>query len=809
MGSHGLVTYSACMARPQSDRLSAPRVLGHVVVMLAVAAVMGLVAAGLAIPFAGVIGIGSKQVASSMTKLPAELKTEPLAQRTVMVDEAGNVIATLYDENRINVPLGQISRKMVKAIVAIEDYRFYQHGALDLKGTLRALITNQANSGVVQGGSSITQQMVKLTLLSQAKGKKQREAATDDTYARKVRELRYAIAFEQHYSKDWILERYLNLAYFGDGAYGIQSAAKHYFDKNAKDLNWGESAVLAGLVKNPTGFDPTNYPDRALERRDIVLDRMAQLSVINDAKASQLKRKGLGLDVVNTQNGCVFSRAPFFCDYALNRLYHDKSLGKTVAERKELIRSGGLTIHTTIDLRDQDAADESVAEHVYPTDQAIGGLAMVEPRTGDVKALAQSRPMGRDRKKGETYLNYVVPKRYGDSNGFQAGSTFKVFVLAAAIQKGIPLDTKISAPSRISIPMSEYPTCGGHNFYSTDVWEPENSTDSGTFNLYTGTQHSVNTFFAQLEKETGLCEPSRLAKAMGIDLTDPNRERVPSFTLGVAETSPLEMAEAYATFAGRGMHCAARAVTSIEDADGNLLREYKEDCRQVMEAPVADAVNDILRGVQEPGGFGHSNGLALNQPSAGKTGTIQNNMAVWFLGYTPTLATAAMIAGANDDGTWVTLNGQVIGGSSVATAFGSTLAGPMWGDAMHVIQQWLPDDDFTAPSGVDVAGVLTQVPDTGGMSIDQATSLLESLGFVVELGGSRDSGYAEGTVAYTLPGAGSDVASGTTVTIYQSTGNAPPKPPHDGGGGGGGGDGDDGGGGPGNGGGGGGGGNPH
>ena len=158
------------MTRSRSDRLSAPRVLGHLVVMLAVAAVMGLVAAGLAIPFAGVLGIGTKQVASGMTNLPAELKTEPLAQRTVMVDEAGNVIATLYDQNRINVPLRQISRKMVKAIVAIEDYRYYQHGALDLKGTLRALITNQANNGVVQGGSSITQQMVKMTLLAPGQG---------------------------------------------------------------------------------------------------------------------------------------------------------------------------------------------------------------------------------------------------------------------------------------------------------------------------------------------------------------------------------------------------------------------------------------------------------------------------------------------------------------------------------------------------------------------------------------------------------------------------------------------------------------
>src|SRR6476619_7446613 len=318
------------MSVPRNERLSAGRVASHLGVMLAVAAVMGVVVAGLAIPFAGVVGLGARDVAKTMDSLPEALKTEALPEKTTIVDSRGNTIATLFDENRVSVPLSQVSRTMVKAIVAIEDYRFYQHGALDLKGTLRALVTNQASGGVSQGGSSITQQMVKLTLLSQAKTKAQQRAATADTYARKLRELRYAIAFEQNYSKDGILERYLNLAYFGDGAYGIQSAAKHYFNKNAKDLNWGESAVLAGLVKNPTGFDPTNYPDRALERRDVVLDRMAQLSVINDSKAAQLKKRGLGLHVVDTRNGCVYSRAPFFCDYVLSRLYHDKTLGPTV-----------------------------------------------------------------------------------------------------------------------------------------------------------------------------------------------------------------------------------------------------------------------------------------------------------------------------------------------------------------------------------------------------------------------------------------------------------------------------------------------
>lgn len=799
------------MSVPENERLTASRVLSHLGVMLAVAAVMGVVVAGLAIPFAGVLGLGARTVSESMDSLPAELEAKALPQKTEIVDVRGNVLATLYDENRVNVTLDQTSRTMVKAMVAIEDYRYYQHGALDLKGTLRALITNQASSGSdpVQGGSSITQQMVKLTLLQQAETKKEMKAATDDTYARKIRELRYAIAFEEKYTKDWILERYLNIAYFGDGAFGVQAAARHYFDKNAKDLNLRESAMLAGLVKNPTGYDPTNAPDRARERRDVVLDRMAELNVIPRKKAQRTKSRNLGLAVTPAFNGCVNSRAPFFCDYAVSYLLQDRSLGKTVEDRKKLLYSGGLTVHTTIDLRYQQAADKSVAEHVYPENDAIGALAMVEPRTGDVKAIAQSRPMGRNRGAGQTYLNYVVNQKYGDANGFQPGSTFKAFVLAAAIDQGIPLSKTIQAPQQISIVMNRYRVCGDKPYPSTQVWRPSNSTGAGTFNLYTGTQKSVNTFFAQLEIQTGLCRPYKLAQDMGIELSNPDNEMVPSFTLGVADVSPLEMAEAYATFAGRGLHCSSRPVTQIVDANGNQLKEYPSNCRQVLPSAVADAVNDILKGVQEPGGFGNLNGVNLTQQSAAKTGTTQEGKAVWFVGYTPQLATAAMIAGANDRGQPIKLAGQTVGGEYIATASGSGFAGPMWGDAMKVIEQWLDDTAFTPPSTTEISGVLTQVPSTGGLSLQEAQRILKAAGFSTSVGGYRDSSYAVGTVAYTSPAAGETLASGATIVIYQSDGtpyvppppppppapapapapDRPDKPKNDGGGGGGGGDG--------------------
>src|ERR1700710_139879 len=296
--------------------LSFGTVVSHLGVIVAVSAVLGVLAAALAVPFVAAVGYGADAADRSMHNLPAALKAPPLAQRTRILGRHGETIATFYDENRVNVPLAKVAPIMQRAIIAIEDYRFYQHGALDVKGTLRAFVNHQtSSSGGTQGGSSITQQMAKMTQLAQARTAAERKAATENTYQRKIQELRHAIAFEQNYSKDWILERYLNLAYFGDGAYGVQAAARHFFSVNASQLDTIQSATLAGLVKNPVGFDPTRYPDRARARRDIVLARLAQLHVIPDATATTLERTALGLKVSSRRNGCLGTRAAFFCDY--------------------------------------------------------------------------------------------------------------------------------------------------------------------------------------------------------------------------------------------------------------------------------------------------------------------------------------------------------------------------------------------------------------------------------------------------------------------------------------------------------------
>ncbi|MEX0427918.1 transglycosylase domain-containing protein [Nocardioides sp. DS6] len=765
----------------------ASKVLKHLAVMCAVAAVLGVVVAGLAIPFAGLLGMGAKDAAKTMNKLPADFEVGNLAQTTKILDAKGDVITTLYDQNRVYRPLSQISRKMTSAIVSIEDYRFYQHGALDVKGTMRAFVTNEANNGTVQGGSSITQQLVKMTLLYNAKTKAQQEAATDDSYARKLRELRYAVALEQAHTKDWILEHYLNAAYFGDGAYGIQSAAKHYFGVNADQLNWKQSATLAGLVKNPTGYDPTNYPDAAITRRNVVLDRMAQLHVIPQAQAEKLKKQKLGLHVTSSRNGCVNSSAPWFCDYTVNYLLQDKALGDTVEARKKLLYSGGLTIQTTMKPAFQKAASTSVKNHVWATDQAIGGLAEVEPGTGNVLALAQSRPMGANAKKGETYIDYTIPKEIGNAPGFQAGSTFKAFVLATAITQGIPLTTTFDAKPHMVFPQSSFANCpGAGNFVGT--WPVGNSTSSGVMNVYRGTRESVNTFYAQLEQKTGVCAPFNLAKSMGLYLTNPTgdahgngAERVPSFTLGVVNVSPLEMAGAYATFGARGKFCEPHPVSKILDSAGHVVRTYAKKCSQVMPQATADAVNDVLRGVQEPGGFGYDLGhtnltdTKTGQviPSAGKTGTTQDGKSVWFMGYTPQVATAAMIAGANEAGTPIGLGGVEVAGAYHSPS-GSGFAGPMWADAMHPVEDYLKAINFTKPDPHDIKGLLIDIPSVGCESVSAATAKLEQAGFKVSRGGTDWSSCPVGTVDYTSPSG--QAGSGSTIALVTSKGPAPTKP---------------------------------
>ncbi|MEJ7636266.1 transglycosylase domain-containing protein [Aeromicrobium sp.] len=662
--------------------------------MALLSAVAGVLLAAIFIPGTALLASTVNNLSNDIVNLPLELKDQPSAQTTRLLASNGDLIAYFYEENRQDIPLAKISPLMQNAILSIEDARFYDHGALDLKGTLRALVNN-ASQGQTQGGSSITQQLVKLTLVSQATTKKQRLAAIKKSTARKIRELKLAIEYEEDHTKKEILERYLNLAYFGDSAYGISAASYHYFSVSPAKLNVRQAATLAGLVKNPVEYDPGVYPEKALARRNTVLAVMARLGKITEADAKRHKAAPLGLKITKFPNGCVSTVAEFSCDYVRRYLLTQGALGATVEERQRALERGGLTIKANIDVRMQKAANKAVQDTVKAKDSgAIGAIAMVEPGTGKVRSLAQSRPMGGNKKKGQSFINFVVPRQYGDSGGFPAGSTFKMFTVAAALRQGIDVGQTFRSPARMIVPAGSYFACNGGG---TAAWPVKNSTTSGTKNLYSATRESVNTYFAQLEKKAGLCNTVRAAEAMGI--TVPDRDHVGPFTLGVTDVSPLDVAASYATPASGGLYCKPRPIDTITDANGQVIKKYQPVCERAMNEEQAAQINDILRGVQEPGGYGYQNGTGLTVPSAGKTGTTEDNMAVWYAGYTPDVATAAMIAGVKKNGSPGSLVNATINGRFLDfdTVGGSSLAGPMWAKAMQALDEHLPGAPFDTP----------------------------------------------------------------------------------------------------------------
>ncbi|TQJ06015.1 transglycosylase domain-containing protein [Kribbella jejuensis] len=664
------------------------------IMFIGVSALSGALAAGLAVPFAGFVGQGTAQVAATVESLPKEFESDPLAVRSRILAADGTLLATLYEQNRVPVPLSSVAPIMRKAIVAIEDSRFYDHGALDLKGTLRAMVRNQTGGEVQQGGSSITQQYVKMSLVEKAKTAAERKKATEVSYERKLTELRYAIAVESEFSKDEILERYLNLANFGAGTYGVQAAAQHYFRTTAAKLTLPQAALLAGIVKNPTGYNPGNNAVRARARRDVVIKRMLELGVITVGQANHALRTPIDLSQVEpVPNGCANSRYPFYCDYVVSKLLQNPALGATVKDRDHYLKTGGLLIRTSIDPRIQAAAQASIDKHSKLTDSAVAAITVVEPGTGLVKAMVQSKPYGNGR--NHTNYNLNVEKSYaGGWGGFQNGSTMKAFTIAAALSKGIPMDYRINSPEQIDLRNTKFRTCTG--WTRDPTYQPHNSTHSGDLTMVEAARFSTNTYFLQLSQRTGLCPIAKIAAKLGMynGQTGEPLEQVASMTLGVGYVTPLMLSNAYATFAARGKYCKPLVVTSVRDKAGRPVPGPGLDCRQAIPRQVADGVNRVLSQVMMPGGTGGHLRFGTRD-MAGKTGTIQQNLAVWFSGYTPNLAAAAVVADASLP--YRNLMGQTLNGDHIHDPTGSGTAGPLWETAMQGALRGLPVERFVTP----------------------------------------------------------------------------------------------------------------
>ncbi|WP_063730275.1 transglycosylase domain-containing protein [Streptomyces sp. RTd22] len=661
---------------------------------LGVSALAGAVMAGLALPAVGAFGLTAKETVQEFDDIPANLKTPPLSERTTILDAKGGEIAKVYSRDRTIVKLGDVSPYMRKAIVAIEDARFYEHGAVDLKGILRAANRNAQSGGVSQGASTLTQQYVKNVFVEEAGNSKEKFAeATQQSIGRKIKELKYAIQVEKELGKKRILENYLNITYFGQQAYGIEAASQRYFSKSAKDLKVEQAALLAGLVQSPSRYDPVTNPDTAKTRRNTVLQRMADMKDITPAQAATAKKKPLGLDVSMPRSGCITAvkGAGFYCDYVRQIFLNDPVFGKTAATRTKRWNQGGLTIRTTLDPQAQESVQKSIKSHVYQSDKAATAVSLVEPGTGKVLGMGQSKPYGFG--KDQTQINLSADHSMGGSNyGFQVGSTFKPITAAAALERGTKPYKSYSSPYKMEYP-SPVSTCKGtwSNSEGATV-ENENESERGPYGMKEATAKSVNTYFVQMISDIGVCPVTELADKMGVERADgKEHHQVPSLTLGTEGFSPLTMANAYATFANRGVYCSPVFIDSITGPGGKKLKVPQSKCSRAMSEKTADTINTLLRGVVEDG-TGKKAGLQ-SRASAGKTGTTDERRAAWFVGYTPNLAGAVWVGGgpgASD----LKMENITIGGVPHDKVYGADTPGPIWKDAMSGALDGKPAPNF-------------------------------------------------------------------------------------------------------------------
>jgi membrane peptidoglycan carboxypeptidase len=685
--------------------------------MFVIASVLlGVLAGGLVLPVAAAVGSGVHSGTTLLDGTTSELIDPVLEQTSVLKAADGSTITSFYDENRQEVPLAKMAPALAQAIVAVEDSRFYTHGAVDPRGLVRAIVNNETG-GNTQGASTITQQYVKNAELEQATVAGDKAAARDaiaDTFERKVRDIRLAATLEQKLSKQEILERYLNIVFFGDQTYGVQAAAERYFGVSAAKLSIAQSATLAGMVQDPTAFNPKDHPKAAQQRRDIVLHDMLTQKMITQAQYTKAVATPVKVIGSILANGCANAKGSdgFFCQYVVQTIMNGSSyaaLGTTPAARLKTIQRGGLVITTTLDPDTQSGAVKAVDKGVPRHDPS--GLAAsavtVEPGSGKVLAMAQDRTYSVTAGKGKTSVNYGVDQDLGGGSGFQTGSSFKPFTLAAWLQAGHSITDTVNATRR-NFSFSEFTSCGS-TLNGTEPYNPGNSegTESGQMSVESATADSVNVAYVEMETQLDLCDIAKTAESLGVHLAAPRQECdltsapstklptcLPSLTLGVEDIAPITMAAAYAGFASGGTYCTPVAVTSITrpaatDATREAVPVPSSTCTAALSSAVASGVNTALEQVLTRGTAAAVGPLGP-WGSAGKTGTTNGPHDSWFVGYTAQRSTAVWVGDPGTSSRRKTLRNITVAGHYWATVFGASIAAPIWKDVMENAMKGLP-----------------------------------------------------------------------------------------------------------------------
>lgn len=593
-------------------------------------------------------GLGFGYIFAAYQSLPAVGNNMRPAVSSQVFDSHGRLITTLHsDQNRLPIDINKVPQNLQNAFIAAEDNRFYEHTGIDPIGIFRAIFANLTNRGIAQGGSTITQQLAKNAFLSQ-----------EQTLKRKIQEAMLALEIEHKYSKKEILEMYMNQIYFGQGAYGIQTAAKTYFNKDVNELTLTQCAMLAGLPKSPNYYSPFNNLNEAKKRKNVVLDQMVKYGYVSAAEAEDAKNQDLGLS--KSHQSKEADEYASFIDYVSQQVakkYGDDALYKE-----------GLKIYTTMDVDKQHAAVRAMRNlpNNYTDENGLtqpqAAIVSIDPKTGHILAMVGGR--GQD-----SFNRASMAVR-------QPGSAFKPFVYLTALQHDMTPDTT----------MNDQPVTYGS-------WSPKNAggSYSGTMTLSDALAHSVNTIAVQLADQVGTKNIIANAKKMGITTLDAKDDNLAMALGGLTKgVTPLEMASAYGTFANKGVHVKPTAIVKILDRNGNVLEdastlEKEETKTRVMSEREAYEMTTMLEGVID---HGTGTAAAIGRPAAGKTGTTDDNKDAWFVGYTPDIVTAV----------WI---GDDTGSHSLGEIYGGTIPAEIWKDYMSSATSDESGGDFSAPSGME------------------------------------------------------------------------------------------------------------
>jgi membrane peptidoglycan carboxypeptidase len=747
-----------------------------------------VVAAGLMFPFAGGFGLISNRASDVVANGSAQLVEGDVPAVSTMVDAAGNPIAWLYSQRRFEVPSDQIADTMKLAIVSIEDKRFAEHNGVDWKGTLTGLSGYMSGAIDTRGGSTIEQQYVKnYQLLVLAQTDAERRAAIETTPARKLREIRMALTLDKTFTKPEILTRYLNLVSFGNNAFGVQDAAQTYFGVDASQLNWQQAALLAGLVQSTSGLNPYTNPDGALQRRNVVLDTMIDNipGKADELRAAKAQPLGILPQPNELPRGCIAAgdRA-FLCDYVLDYLAR-------AGISKDQVARGGYLIRTTLDPKVQNSVKSAVDKVASPTlDGVASVMSVIKPGKDahQVMAMATNRTYGLNNQAGET----MQPQPFS-LVGDGAGSVFKIFTTAAALDMGMGINATLDAPPRFE---AKGMGSGGAKGCPKETWCVVNDGNyRGAMNVTDALAQSPNTAFARLIQQVGVTRAVDMAVKLGMRsyalpgtarAYDPQsnesladfvkRQNLGSFTLGPIEINALELSNVAATLASGGTWCPPSPIDKVFDRHGNEVSFTTDACEQAVPEGLANTLANAMSKDDKSGtAAGSAGATGWSLPMSGKTGTTEAHRSSAFVGFTQYYAAANYIF--DDSTTPSDLCSFPLRQCSSGNLYGGNEPARTWFEAMKPIANDYGDVRLppTDPRYVDGAPG-SRVPSVAGLTVDLARQRLKEAGFqVADQPTPVNSTAPYGQVVGTTPGG--QTIPGSIITINISNGIPPPPPP--------------------------------